>query len=164
MNRSTQTAHGMGRGGFSLSEVMVATAILSIFGLMAVGTLRYGTQLWRDGHRRSYAYDAAAVVFQQLEDDLSSAKNQFWGLSSEAYDTNIKFWVDFDTNGRQRMRFVRGMVDDTVNPRVRQAGDGADNDSQGGADEEYYNLRDDDEDRQIDEDLMATGGMCEVLT
>ncbi len=153
-----------GRSGFSLAEVMVASTILIVFGLMAVGTLRYGTQLWRSGHRRSTAYDTATIAFQQLQDDLGAAKNQFWGQDADAFDTRVKFWVDFDQRGRQRLRFVRGIPDDAVNPRLRQAGDGVDNDNDSGGeiDEEIYNLRDDDDDGLIDEDLMPLEGMCEV--
>ncbi len=170
------------RGGFTLIELMVAVAILMIFGGMAAATLGYASSMWRQGHRRSYAYDTATVIFQQIEDDLSAAKNPFWGAEADAYDERIRFWLDHDPHfdgdedtdgGRQRLRFVRGIPDDTVNPRLRQAGDGVSNDDDNGdglidssdpADEELYNLMDDDPagDERIDEDLMPLEGLCEV--
>ncbi len=148
--------------------MLVALAILLLFGVMAVTALAYGTQLWRSGHRRSYAYDVASVVFQQLRDDLDSARSQFWGDAEQAYDERIKFLLDEVKTGSdrrvQRLRFVRAIPDATTNPRLRQAGDGQDSpdDLDGDADEEYYNLKDDDGDGQVDEDLKALEGLCEV--
>ena len=162
-----------GRSAFTLVELMVALGLLLIFGVMAVTTLSLGIRLWRSAHRRSYAYDVATVAFQQLDDDLGAAKSQFWGQEEDAFDTRVKFWVDYDKPGRQRLRFIRGIPDATVNPRLRQAGDGVSNDDDNGdkvidesddSDEEYYNLKDDDDppDGLVDEDLKALEGMCEV--
>lgn len=158
------------RQGFTLVEMMVAIAIVIIFGAMATATLSRAASTWRDGHRRSYAYDTATVVFQQIEDDLNAARNQYWGMEEAAYDTRIKFWLDhdplfsgtaIDDPGRARLRFVRGIPDNTTNPRIRAAGDGQDLDADG-ADEEYYNLQDDDSDGRVDEDLMPLEGLMEV--
>jgi prepilin-type N-terminal cleavage/methylation domain-containing protein len=162
-----------GARAFTLVELLIALSILLIFGVMAVAALTYGTQLWRAAHRRSYAFDVATFVFQQLEDDLGAARSQFWAREEDAYDTRVKFWVDHDgefggdwqtEGGRQRLRFVRGIPDATVNPRLRQAGNGEPepDDPDGSTDEEYYNLKDDDSDGSTDEDLMALEGMCEV--
>ena len=137
-------------------------ALVLIFGTVAVATLRYGTSLWRSGHRRAYAYDTATIIFHQIEDDIGAAASQFWYKDADAFDTRVKFWVDYDVDERQRLRFVRRIPDDALNPRIRQAGDGEDNDSNGGADEEYYNLVDDDGDTLVDEDLMPLAGTCEV--
>lgn len=175
------------RAGFTLTELLVATAILVIFGGMAVASLRYGSSLWRSCHRRSHGYNVATIIFHQLEDDIGGAKGQFWGRDADAFDTRVKFYVDYDRYfeinygypfnpylGRQRLRFVRGIPDDTVNPRLRHAGDGVSNDDDDGSgligdpgdliDEEYYNLKNDDPafDDAIDEDLMPLEGMCEV--
>ena len=129
-----------GPGGFTLVELLVAITIVLIFGGMAAETLREGAGMWRAGHRRSYAYDTGTVIFQQIQDDLSAAKSQFWGSEADAYDQRVKFWVDFDTlhaddngNGirqatestaalRQWMRFVRAIPDYSVNPFIRAAG------------------------------------------
>jgi hypothetical protein len=163
-----------GKAGFTLVEMLVSMTLLIIFGTVAIETLRYGTDLWRAGHRRAFAYDTATIVFRQLEDDVSSAKSQFWCKDADSFDKRVKFWVDYDRfyelhysdtdwrHGRQRLRFVRGIPDDVLNPRIRQAGDGVDNDNDGKTDEEYYNLVDDDDDGLIDEDLMPLEGMCEV--
>jgi prepilin-type N-terminal cleavage/methylation domain-containing protein len=151
-----------GGRGFTLVELMVATAILVIFGLMVTGTLRYATGVWRSAHARSYAYDVAATVFQQFEKDLTATTTQFWGPEADSFNTDLRFWVDEDGNGRQRVRFVRVMPDGTVNPRIRVAGDGGSNDGDAATDEEYFNLRDDDDDDEIDEDLMPLGAVCEV--
>ncbi|MCK4375045.1 MAG: prepilin-type N-terminal cleavage/methylation domain-containing protein, partial [Candidatus Brocadiae bacterium] len=158
MKKAGKSGIGSARAGFTLVELMVATTILLIFGGMAVTALRYGSSLWRSGHRRGYSYDAATAVFHQLEDDIRAAKSQFWNQDADAYDPRIRFIVDYDDHdlGRQRLRFVRGIPDDTVNPRIRQAGDGVDNDEDGFTDEEYYDLMDG------DEDLMPLEGMCEV--
>jgi hypothetical protein len=179
------------RGGFTLVELLVATVLVMMFGAMAVATLRYGTGLWRTGHRRNHAYEAATMIFHQIENDLNAAKGQFWNTDPDAFDVRVKFYVDHDPlfdgepteeGGRHRLRFVRGIPDDTVNPRLRQAGDGIDNDGDATVDEEYYNLIDDLQedlidagtglpgsdglldagDGRVDEDLMPLEGMCEV--
>ncbi|MFW6119238.1 MAG: PulJ/GspJ family protein, partial [Planctomycetota bacterium] len=96
MNETTRANRLTARGGFTLVEMLIALGILLIFGVMAATALTYGTQLWRSGHRRSYAFDVATFVFQQIEDDLSAARSQFWGQDEDAYDTRVKFWVDHD--------------------------------------------------------------------
>jgi len=147
--------HASGREAFTLVELLVAITILLIF-------------------------DMATGIFEQIEDDLEAAKSQFWGTEADAFDTRVKFWVDQDqqvytdaggasrTNRRPRLRFVRGIPDDSVNPRIRAAGNGVDDDPPSGdgrIDEEYYNLVDDDPlpgDGLADEDLMPLEGVCEV--
>jgi len=160
--RTGEGACATRRAGFTLAEMMVAMALVLIFGTVAVATLRYGTSLWRSGHRRAYAYDTATIIFHQIEDDIGAAASQFWYKDADAFDTHVKFWVDYDVHERQRLRFVRRIPDDALNPRIRHAGDGDDNDSDGDTDEEYYNLVDDDDDGLVDEDLVPLEGMCEV--
>jgi hypothetical protein len=159
------------RRGFTLAEMLVAAALLIVFGTLCVKTLNYGTRLWRSGHRQSYAGDVATAVFQQLEEDIGAARSPFWNTDSDAYDDRIQFVLDTDEYPpspaplfaeRQRLRFVREIYDASLNPLVRQAGDGLDNDGDLSVDEEYYNLIDDDFDGLIDEDLAPLEGMCEV--
>jgi hypothetical protein len=157
--------------------------------------------MWRSGHRRSYAYETATAVFQRIERDLSAAKSQFWNTDADAYDPRVQFRVDVDyafddpplqvaRGPQQRLRFVRAIPEDTLNPRLRQAGDGLNNDgdvadtNDNGVlepaidapliDEEYYNQMDDPQDDLdvdgrldyadgfVDEDLRPLEGMCEV--
>ena len=155
---------GWGRNGVTLVELLVAMSILLIFGSLAVTTLMYGNRMLRTGHRRSYGYEVANTVFEQFDDDISAARSQFYTTQEDAFDTRVKFWVNRDEfygiwqddPGRQVIRFVRSIPDEAVNPRIRSAGDGVGNDN------EWYNLKDDDGDGQVDEDLMALEGLCEV--
>jgi prepilin-type N-terminal cleavage/methylation domain-containing protein len=118
------------RDAFTLVELLVAIAITLIFGAMAATTLSAGAGMWRDGNRRSYAYDTATVIFQQIQDDLSAAKSQFWGTDATAYDVRVKFWGDLDSytdpqgniSHRPWMRFVRAIPDFSTNPLLRNAG------------------------------------------
>jgi len=139
MRRTRTRARGL-RAGFTLTELLVATAITLIFGTLAVATLRYGSVLWRDAHRRGYAYDIASFIFHQVEDG-----------------------------------FVRGIPEETPNLRLRQAGDGLDNDGDTLIDEQYHNLKQDPVDTDpvpdgvldafdvdVDEDLLPLEGVCEV--
>ena len=147
---------GPARGGFTLVELLVAITIVLIFGAMAAKTLSDAAGMWRAGYRRSYAYDTSTVIFQQIQDDLSAAKSQFWGSEADAYDQRVKFWVDFDSypgGGRQWVRFVRAIPDYSVNPRIRNAGTVA------GA-TGYYNLKP--PVVATDNDLRPLEGMCEV--
>ncbi len=172
MSEPRQKRLRVGRQGVTLVELLVAMSILLIFGGLAVSTLVYGTQMFRSGHRRSHAYEVAGMVFHQLEDDLAAVASQFWNADAESVDTRIKFWVDHDPDlfdgdwktegGRQRLRFVRSIPDLAVNPRIRQAGDGTRNDDDTEIDEEWYNLKDDDGDGRVDEDLQSLEGLCEV--
>jgi len=118
------------RQGFTLVEVLVAVALLLILGGMELGTLRYGTDLWRAGQARSYCYDTATVVFHQLDSDVGAALSQFWSQDADAYDTRIRFVVDSDAptgapalrGPQQRLRFVAKIPDSTLNPVIRNAG------------------------------------------
>jgi len=158
-----------------------------------VATLRYGSALWRDAHRRGYAYDIASFIFHQVEDDLTAGKPQYWSNEPNAFDTRVRFYVDLDryyelnyahpgpdpTVGRHRLRFVKGIPEETPNLRLRQSGDGLDNEANGLGDglidEQYYNLKADPVDTDsppdgeldildgdVDEDLLPLEGMCEV--
>jgi hypothetical protein len=177
LTRTAERRTSRRRVGFTLAEVTVATALLIVFGTLCVATLRYGAGLWRSGHRRSYAYDVAEGVFRNFDADFSEALSQFWNKDGDAFDPRIRFIVDEDDftypagdADRQRIRFVRRIPDSTTNPRIRDAGDGVDNDNDGFADEEIYNLKDDDQANDvavhgtglIDEDLAPMEGMCEV--
>ena len=163
---------GPARGGFTLVELLVAITIVLIFGAMAAKTLSDAAGMWRAGYRRSYAYDTSTVIFQQIQDDLSAAKSQFWGSEADAYDQRVKFWVDFDTlhaddngNGirqatesaaalRQWMRLVRAIPDYSVNPLIRAAGTNP-------AATDWYNLINPNAPNPPP-DLMPLEGMCEV--
>ncbi len=107
MNETTKANRPAGRGGFTLVEMLVSLGILLIFGLTAVAALSYGSHLLRSSHRRSYAYDTAAFVFQRIERDVAAARGHVWGPDEDSYDERIRFIVDEDANGRQRLRFVR---------------------------------------------------------
>ena len=52
------------------------------------------------------------LVIDYFDDDLAAAKNQFWNKDADAFDTRIKFWVDWDAPtainpDRQRLRALR---------------------------------------------------------
>jgi len=129
--------------------MLVAMTLVIIFGSIAIRTLQYGSSLWRIGHRRAAAYDAATIVFHQIADDIGACRSQFWNKEAEDYDMRIKFWVDGDDEGRQRLRFVRGLPDQTLNPYLRAAGDVANATG-------VYNLID------MEDDLAPLEGLCEV--
>lgn len=145
---------GRGRAGrrrkaFTLVELLIAVALLVILGGMLLGTLRYGTDLWRAGNTRSYCYDTATVVFDQLGKDIGASLNQFWNKDADAYDGRIGFLVDYDSPPapaprppEQRLRFVSKIPDNTVNPTIRRAGNGSDDDVPPNVaiDEDYYSL------------------------
>ena len=64
----------------------------------------------------------------------------------------------------QRLVLVRRITPEDIrlNPTLRLAGNGLDDDGDDNVDEESYNLIDDDGDKAIDEDLAATGGLMAV--
>ncbi len=144
------------RRGFTLVEILVAVALLLLLGGMALGTLRYGTDLWRAGQVRSYCYDTATVIFHQMSGDVGSALSQFWASDPDAYDTRIRFVADYDAptgtppprGAQQRLRFVAKIPDSTLNPVIRNAGTQV-----GGTD---YNLV------NGSNNLRPLEGMCQV--
>jgi len=143
-NSEAQGGPGKRRRAFTLVELLIAIALLVILGGMVLGTLRYGTELWRAGNTRSYCYDTATVVFDQLGKDVGASLSQFWNKDTDAYDNRIRFYVDYDSPAarprEQRMRFVARIPDNTVNAIIRRAGNGLDDDVNGLIDEDYYSL------------------------
>jgi len=178
VNNQAHGGPGKRRGAFTLVELLIAIALLVILGSMVLGTLRYGTDLWRAGNTRSYCYDTATVVFGQLGKDLGASLSQFWNKDADAYDNRIRFVVDPDNppvilpatvppRGReQRLRFVAKIPDNTVNPIIRRAGNGSDDDVPVNAriDEDYYSLNNNYPPGGTGKaiDLKPLEGMCEV--
>jgi len=79
-----------------------------------------------------------------------------WDTANNTYDSGL------DTG--QRLMLIRRITPEDIrlNPTLRLAGNGLDDDGDGQVDEESFNLIDDDGDDRVDEDLAATGGLMAV--
>ena len=62
----------MRKRGFTLIEVLVSVAILSILGTSLIVILRGGVKTWRRGEARRESFEVAQVVLGQLREDLES--------------------------------------------------------------------------------------------
>lgn len=58
---------------FTLMELLVSIAIFILLGMLLVGLLRSGVQIWDRGETRRDAYERASILFDALRADLSCA-------------------------------------------------------------------------------------------
>ncbi|MCC6738811.1 MAG: hypothetical protein IT452_07170 [Planctomycetia bacterium] len=59
--------------GFTLMELLVSVAIFILLGILLVGLLRSGVEIWDRGESRRDAYERASILFDALRSDLSCA-------------------------------------------------------------------------------------------
>ncbi len=206
-----------GYRGFTVMEVLLATALTIILGLILIALLRMAVSNWRTAEDQREAHATAQIALRQIAEDLESlAGPDLTAATSSArlvchyvpvdhpytlpsmraspprdgfgypigdhvdndlnagpdeellnnQDEDVDGLIDEDLSGRgfpQTMLLVRHIYGEDQIPELRTAGDGINNDADFLTDEEFYNLVDDDADNKIDEDVMATGGLMEVV-
>jgi prepilin-type N-terminal cleavage/methylation domain-containing protein len=105
--------------GYTLIELLVAMSILILLGGGLVAVLHQGVTLWRTAENRGRVFEQARVVLDRLASDLRSTV-----IRSHSGDDNawIRFVCDFDSLGRQRLRFVRSISGETEDPILREGG------------------------------------------
>jgi hypothetical protein len=125
--------------------------IFIFIGSATIGVLRSGLFTWRTGESRRKALETAQLVLSRVEEDL---RNMYTREFLEGQPADIQLLCDRDSNGRQRIRFVR-TVGGAVSAHVhKEAGSclGADSD---------LDLVNDYREARMGA-LRATGGLCEV--
>lgn len=139
--------------GFSLVELLVATAIFTVLGGTLVLMLRQGVAAWRTGESRRAAYEQAQAVLGQLRDDLRNVCAA--ARAAPGQPVPVRFLCDLDARGRQRLAFVRTVPAETRHPIASLAGThlGGDADWDG----------EDDQAEAFGGRLRPTGGLLEVL-
>ena len=137
--------------GITLVELMVAMGIFVFIGVATIGMLRTGLNSWRTGEIRRESLETAQMVLSQISQDIQSIYTQ--GVAEGLYG-DVKLISDFDSNGRQRIRFVR-TVAGAISPYAhREAGAFLDADRELDLVEDYMEAR-----MGL---LLATGGLCEI--
>ncbi len=139
--------------GFTLLELLVATAVLSILGTAVVVILRGGIKTWRRGETRRESFEVAQAVMGQLQDDLGDATvdpaTSVWGRDAEAV-----FFGDRDGSGRSFLTLVRTIRGESEGTITGHAGSAIGGDAR-------IDYRDDMK-KALDGRLRATGGLMEV--
>lgn len=122
--------------GFTLSELLIATGILLLIGVMLVGMLRSGLNVWNRGEARRDVYERGQVILDMLARDLAAAWVERDPLPSKArvakWDRETPPWnvpglvCDRDALGRQRIVLTkRGRLDRGSGGEVESDAQGA---------------------------------------
>lgn len=126
-------------------------SIFLFIGAAAIGILRAGLSTWRTGETRRETLETAQMVLSQVGQDLRSMYTREF---LEGQSADIRLLCDRDSNGRQRIRFVRTLAG-AISPFAhKEAG------SLLGAGSELDLVNDHAEARMGD--LRASSGMCEI--
>jgi prepilin-type N-terminal cleavage/methylation domain-containing protein len=150
---------------FTLIEVLVAMAILSVLGTALIMILRGGLSTWQRAEARRESYDQAQAIFQQLREDLANITPPHdTPIRSGAVESRLLCDLrhpENTTNGptvgrgvRQRLVLVRSLKAESEHPITGHAGNAI------GADT-VIDLRDDLAEARASR-LRATGGQMEV--
>lgn len=106
MHRNMRQAGWSRRRGFTLIELMVAIALLSVLGLMMITSLRQTSELVATSQSRGEAYARAQGVIARVESDLAQTFTGPGGRMISGYDPL----------GRQFLAFVRTLPEETSFP------------------------------------------------
>ncbi len=150
---------------FTLIEILVAMAILSVLGTALIMILRGGLRTWQRAEARRGAYDQAQAIFQQLREDLANITPPHdTPIRSGAVESRLLCDLrhpENKTSGpavgrgvRQRLVLVRSLKAESEHPITGHAGSAI------GADR-VIDLRDDLAEARAAR-LRATGGQMEV--
>lgn len=150
---------------FTLIEVLVAMAILSVLGTALIMILRGGLQTWQRAEARRESYDQAQAIFQQLREDLAnitpphdtpirSGPVESRLLCDLRHPENKTIAPGAGRGVRQRLVLVRSLKAESEHPVTGHAGNAI------GADK-VIDLRDDLAEARAAR-LRATGGQMEV--
>lgn len=127
--------------GFTLAELLVATGIFLLIGVMLVGMLKSGLDVWHRGEARRDVYERGQVILDMLSRDVSAAWVERDPLPSKAriakWDKETPPWnvsglvCDRDALGRQRIvltkrgRLDRGAGGEVAAAPVEEGGEAA---------------------------------------
>ena len=112
---------GSGARGMTLIELTMAMGMLVTLSMVLFGFLRTGMGLYKQGEGRRDVYERAQILLDLLVRDLDqvAAAPRRPGVAPR-----ITLLGDRDDAGRSRLRFVRSLGTETVDPVLRQAGTG----------------------------------------
>ena len=138
--------------GMSLVELTLAMAMLVTLSMVLFGFLRTGMGLYKQGEGRRDIYERAQILLDQLVRDLDgiAATERLPGVPPVE-----RLIGDRDDAGRPRLRFVRSLGTETVDPVLREASTNA------GA-TAYVDLVDDTAEANAGT-LRAPGGRMEIV-
>lgn len=123
--------------GFTLAELLVATGIFLLIGVMLVGMLKSGLDVWHRGEARRDVYERGQVILDMIARDLAAAWIERDPVPTKArvakWDKDTPPWdvpglvCDRDALGRQRIvltkrgRLDRGAGGEVATPQDRAA-------------------------------------------
>jgi len=90
--------------GFTLMELLVSIGIFVLLGVLVVGLLRGGVQVWDRGEARRDTYERASILFDTIRADITCATIH---REIEAPGIYPNFTCAPDTLGRPRLWFTR---------------------------------------------------------
>lgn len=116
---SSPFSHELRRPGYTLLELLISMSLLVILGGGLAALLGHGVRIWNTAEQSARAYEAARAVLDRVAEDLRSAvvRNH-----AAAGDDWVRFLADADSEGRQRLRFVRTVSGEAADPVLRDGG------------------------------------------
>jgi len=141
------------RREFTILELLVATAVMSILGLSLMVVLRGGLATWRRAEARRASFDAGQAVLRQLREDLLCAVGPY--ETPVPYGSvDLRLVSDIDAQGRTRLILTRALKGESEHPVLGMAGNAVASDG-------VFDYRADNEEAKYNR-LRATGGTAEV--
>lgn len=130
---------------FTLVELMMAVALLTVFTLMLVNVLSQSVNVWRTTEQRREILETSRNIMDIISEDLNSMY-----LPESMSITGLL--LDYDKNGKQRLRFLRKISQENIHPVLRYAG------TEKSKKLQHYNLKADKAKK-----LLAPGGLAEIM-
>ncbi len=132
---------------YTLVELMISMALLGILGLLVVQVLRSTMQTWNYSENQRQLYETAWSVTQKIQDDMESI------CSLEDPLKESRLIIDFDSQSRQRIRFIR-RIEEKKHSVLRNSGKDT---LEKGYSEYYFTSLD------SEKNLRASGGLAEIV-
>lgn len=141
----------------TLVEILVATFILAILGTALAIIMRSGMFIWRGGESEKRTLDDFSYAYDYLYEDLTAVFTSEEPPPSVAPDrpipVKIKLISDYDSNGFQRLIFVRTLPGTLKNAFGTNAGNLIDDD------DDQSNYASDGQDNDLDDLLRRNDGL-----
>lgn len=100
-------------GGFSILELLVATAILAVLMGLLFAVLNSGTRLWTTGTAKIQAFQEARAAYESMTRKIGQATlNVYWDYNTNSSGTPIGY------KRQSELQFISGPASDLLNSAV----------------------------------------------
>ncbi|MEK7486856.1 MAG: hypothetical protein AABZ60_21235 [Planctomycetota bacterium] len=137
---------------FSLLEILIATTILVILGLLLVGLIRQCLRVYQQAEARRQQYQDVQMLHELLREDVFHLVSQEPDISTQSRTTFLSNFHPLEPT--IRVFFMRNLQEEQADPVLRQAGNGAFEEGW----DSVYTLK-----PTPEEKLRSPGGVAEIF-